>query len=173
MRIILAALLMTLTASLASRTLAESTTIICLLDGSGTFTRGDDNRPLKIEQTITFSDNYVDNWSHRFITDYDYQEPWVLAGGNKYGWLSFDKSVTEETIMISSKIDRSKTMRALQSNVTNSYYQINISVSRRTGVSVVRSTYSWAMDHGEGTEQFSYDYEYHVSGKCEAAVNKF
>ena len=160
---------MTLTASLASRTLAESTTIICLLDGSGTLAWDDDARPLKIEQTIIFSDNYVDNWGHRFITDFDYQEPWVLAAGNNYGWLSFDQSVTDESITISSKIDKSKTMRAIQSNVTNSDYQLNISVSRRTGVSVVHSIYRWAMDQDPNQIW----YEYHVSGKCEAAVNKF
>ena len=164
MRVNLKSLLTVVVTFLASQTLAESTTIVCILDGVGKTAVDDAGNPLQIEQTIKFNNAFVEDWKHRFITDYEYLEPQVLLSG-KSTWLSFEGFVNDEMITIQSKIDANETKEFYGYDIRA--YTLNITVSRHTGVSVTKSALNFSMDN-----MFNW-YEYHVSGKCNPVLNKF
>ena len=163
-------LLLSLVLTVATHHVQASTTVVCLLSGSGTTDLATDTKRLEIEQTITFNEDFVEEWSHRFITDYDFMEQNLIYSGESFEWLSFETFVTDQHIKISSKINQALPLEYISSNVRILAYIMEISVSRSSGISVTSSSLSFtAQIHGLK----HYHYVYHASGKCIPAVKKF
>ena len=164
-------LLLSLVLTVATHHVQASTTIVCLLSGSGTTGLAtNDMKRLEIEQTITFNEDFVEKWSHRFLTDYDFMEQNLIYSGESFDWLSFDTFVTDQYIKISSKINKALPLEYIASNVRILAYIMEISVSRSSGISVTSSNLSFT---AQVHELKHYHYVYHASGKCIPAAKKF
>jgi hypothetical protein len=163
-------LLLSLVLTVATHHVQASTTIVCILSGSGTTDLATNMKRLEIEQTITFNEDFVEEWSHRFLTDYDFMEQNLIYSGESFDWLSFKTFVTDQYIKISSKINKVPPLEFIASNVRILAYTMEISVSRSSGISVASSNLSFT---AQVHELKHYQYVYHASGKCIPAAKKF
>ena len=145
----------------------DTTSIICAFNGQGKIGNDAPVKEVKIEQKVAFNDLYVSDFTHHFISEYDYQETNVVNDGEKFGWLSFGSIVDDDTIRIFSQMNE-KPKKSSISNVTNYWYSLDIIISRKTGTGVRNISYAFKLDDGT-----NYLHEYSVNGECKVRENKF
>ena len=143
------------------------TKIICELSGEGKLSLDDRLRPVKVEQKIEYDKSSVLTSDHHFISDYDFLEHFVVADGRKYGWLIFNSLITEDKIRIFSEMT-DKPKKSTSTNVSNHWYILDMTISRKTGRAVRKMNYTFTID-GSSASHF----EYNISGDCRVRENKF
>jgi hypothetical protein len=142
----------------------DITKLSCLFEGQGfqTFLGQSSNYDVKIEQTLDFNNSEVTNELFRFISDYDFIEPFTTDDGRRYGWLVYETIVSENFIMFRSKTI-GDTMKSSAKNTKHKYFKTELTINRNTGFGVRK------MRH----EFNEWKSEYNVSGDCKVVTKKF
>ena len=145
----------------------DTISIICTFNGEGKIRNDAPLEIVKIEQKVSFNDYSVKEFEHHFITDYDYNESMVVDDGLMFGWLSFVSLVTKDKIRVFSEMSE-KPKKSSAVKVKNFWYNLDMTISRKTGIGVRKVSYSFEIDKGP-----AYTHEYNVYGDCKERENKF
>ena len=147
-----------------------NTTIVCLLDGVQTYAKNGYEEKINLQQTITFDDSSVINFSNEHLTDTSNSEGFITNYANENGKLNFESSVTDTNIEVSLNLKEGYKM--FPDHGVYSYY-LTLSINRLTGIAnVSSSSATWFQSSNESEKEID-RHKYSAFGNCSSQEKKF
>jgi hypothetical protein len=147
-----------------------NTTIACLLDGVQTYAKNGYEEKISLQQTITFDDSSVINFSNEHLTDTSNSEGFITNYANENGKLNFESSVTDTNIEVSLNLKEGYKMFPDHGVY---YYSFTLSINRLTGIAnVSSSTATWFQPSNENEKEIN-RHKYSAFGNCSSQEKKF
>ena len=147
-----------------------NTTIVCLLDGVQTYAKNGFEEKINLQQTMTFNDSSVINFSNEHLTDTSNSEGFITNYANENGKLNFKSSVTDTNIDVSLNL---KEGFEIFSDHGVYYYSLTLFVNRLTGIAnVSSSSATWFQPPNESEKEID-RHKYSASGNCSSQEKKF
>jgi len=145
-----------------------ATTIVCLMDGkTEELRKSSSSREIKLQQTVSFNDNYVERFDNQFLTDYDFFESHIISQGRIAAKLSLDSEISEDRISLTLA---NTEKYGLAKNGGLNWFLLSLEINRLTGIGKIEGSISYWTIPYQKDERENEIISYSAYGNCEKKI---